>query len=171
MAKAIATVLLIGLICGCRSRTVLVHYVLPNGYRGPLRIVEGRDDSNGYAFDGLRHVYHFPSSGTLHVKTIWPITEWHRLTAEYEDGSPIYWVEPGPPGPDAIRIRGLGASSDNRGFAVFWDVVGNEDEVNRWEREWQSGDLQRSVQHGTAAETSRRLVVLPVSPCYDNWWF
>ena len=103
MTKAIVAVLLMTSICGCQHRTVLVHYVLPNGFRGPLRIMQGQDDSNGYSFDGVQHVYHFPASGTLRVKTTWPLTEWHRITAQYEDGSPVYWAEdwaePGPPGP------------------------------------------------------------------------
>ena len=155
MTKAIVAVLLMISICGCQHRTVLVHYVLPNGFRGPLRIMEGQDDSNGYSFDGVQHVYHFPASGTIRVKTTWPLTEWHRITVQYEDGSPVYLDEHGSSGsdPDAIRVRELGASTDYVGPPAYWDVVGNEGEVNRWQQEWNSGELQRKA-NGSKMESS-----------------
>src|SRR5208282_1931998 len=60
------------------SGNVVIHFVLPNGY----------------AFQAGNHVYRVPPSGTLHIKTMWPIETWHRETAEYENGERIYWVDP-----------------------------------------------------------------------------
>src|SRR5208282_3683253 len=114
------------------SGNVVIHFVLPNGYRGPFRMAADGVDANGYAFQAGNHVYRVPPSGTLHIKTMWPIETWHRETAEYENGERIYWVDPSPPSNDAVRISDLGG--------YVW-VVGSDSQVRYWKELWESAGV------------------------------
>ncbi len=136
MTRPIALATVLALLVGCSERRVVIHYVIPNGYRGPLKIVGDGDDSNGYAFEAGQHVYRFPQSAVLHVKTTWPFENWHSLTAEYANGTTIYSLWHSAPNSDAIRVEGLGFSTGHTGPGAFWDVVGNEREVRRSQKAW-----------------------------------
>jgi hypothetical protein len=124
------------------NRSVAIHYIIPNNYRGPLKIVGDGQDNGGYSFEAGRHVYHFPRSGVPHVKTTWPFNYWHRVTAEYENGATIYWVGRGTPDSEAIRLSELGGSGEGNGLTAYWDVVGNEAQVKHWQDEWEGAGSQ-----------------------------
>jgi hypothetical protein len=121
------------------SRSVDIRYIIPNDYHGALKIVGDGDDAGRYRFEAGRHVYHFPQTGVLHVRTTWPINTWHRLTAEYENGATIYWVEPPPPNNEAVRVVELGGEGVGSGLTAYWDVVGNKEQVERWRAMWEGG--------------------------------
>ncbi len=139
---ALLAVIILGIALSAlffENRSVNIHYIIPNDYRGPLKIVGDGADAGGYSFERGQHVYRFPRSAVLHVKTTWPINTWHRVTAEYENGARIYWVEPPPPNSDAIRIVALGGEGVGGGLTAFWDVVGNKEQVERWRTMWEGG--------------------------------
>lgn len=118
---------------GCSTRDGdPVHYVLPDGYRGPFVIIADGQDDGGYHYDGTKHVYSIPASGVLHVTTAKPIELDHRVSAEYVSGMKIYWLEPPPQKPADVRISGLGATGDRE----LWEAVGSEGEVDGLRRIW-----------------------------------
>lgn len=146
VALLAAIMLGIALLSFYENRSVNIHYIIPNDYRGPLKIVGDGDDAGGYSLDKGRHVYRFPRSGVLHVKTTWPMNAWHRVTAQYENGARIYWVEPPPPNSDAIRVAELGGSGEGGGLTAYWEVVGDVKQVKHWQDVWNGGGADNGLE-------------------------
>ena len=139
---ALSAVIVLGIalwVSFYENRSVNIHYIIINDYRGPLKILGDGADAGGYSLEKGRHVYHFPQSGVLHVKTTWPINTWHRVTADYENGARIYWVEPAPPSNEATRVVELGGEGVGGGLTAFWGVVGDKEQVERWRAMWEGG--------------------------------
>ena len=66
-----------------------VHFVVPNGFKGPIRLpldpIAGKDiaPTNG------QFVYVIPANGILAVKSFEPFQRWHKQSASYVDGTAI----------------------------------------------------------------------------------
>lgn len=129
-----------GLLCavaGCADASGdPIHYILPNGYRGPFKIVVDSAASGGYRYDGKCHIYTIPANGVLRVSSASPFKYFHRTSAEYVGGRQIACSEPGPAGPDAVRLTALGATESE-----FWMVVGTEADVQKCQQLWNRGEL------------------------------
>lgn len=89
----IRTILLLPLalaICsGCSRKGPPVHFVVPNGFTGEIRLI--LDESRGAEIklvDG-KYTYRIPRSGVLQVTSHKPFERWHERTAAYEDGTPL----------------------------------------------------------------------------------
>ena len=92
-----------------------VHYIVPDGFRGPLYVVEDPSYDDPPFEDG-RYVFRFPESGVLFVKSLDMFGKFHTSTAEWSSGAELYWhLDPPPQG---VAIRGgamnIGGGSSSR---------------------------------------------------------
>ena len=133
MIRLFLTVCLAVFSAGCSSRYGdPIHFVIPDDYRGPFRIISDGIDGGGYRYDSNRHVYTIPSDGVLHVLTSRPMELFHRESAEYASGARIYWYEPAAPSASDVRLVALGSSDRDS----HWYAVGDESEILRLQGAW-----------------------------------
>ena len=80
-----------------------IHYVVPDGFRGTIYIVEdpSYDDP---PFEEGRWVFRFTDSGVLFVKSLHMFEQWHSSTAEWQSGAELYCYPD--PGRLEVAIRG-----------------------------------------------------------------
>jgi hypothetical protein len=98
----------------------VIHFVVPDGFVGELKIVATRDP--GYEpFDATgKRIFVFPRSGVLKVqrsKLERVFSGWHTQDARFESGEVILLFVPGDP-----RIKGrayMRGSADNNGNRFF----------------------------------------------------
>lgn len=80
-----------------------IHYVVPDGFRGTLYIVEDSDYDDPPVEDG-KFVFRFPESGVLIIKDLNMFNRWHSSTAEWSSGETLFWGLD--PSSQAVAIRG-----------------------------------------------------------------
>jgi hypothetical protein len=120
----LAVLTLVGNSLGCALNPP-VHYILPDGYFGMLKIV--LDEKNGIEIplkDG-RYTYEIPDDGILKVKSFAPLRPMHDETAAYRSGKEI--VLPSSQVPDdVVALRDVGQYSIGDGpFTVIF-VLGTK---------------------------------------------
>jgi hypothetical protein len=118
MLLASLTLALLPTFVGCNLGEGLpIHFVVPNGFRGEIRIIE--DPGNGEILPkhGRWIICVLPATGILKVKSLKPFLAVHEETACYADGGVLN------PGIDtnAIAFFGLGsfASGSTNGVSYF----------------------------------------------------
>ena len=80
-----------------------IHYVVPDGFRGPLYIVGDSDYDDPPVEDG-KYVFRFPESGVLIVNNVKMFNRWHSSTAEWSSGETLFWGLD--PSPQVVAFRG-----------------------------------------------------------------
>lgn len=109
--------------------------VVPEGYRGPVRLVIDRRHGVDVPLEYGKYTYHIPQSGTLLIKDDSPFRQWHSMTASYTNGKPIPLdYEDGLP-PDAVSLHSLGSGVRTRGGeheAYIEDFVGTKAEFREY---------------------------------------
>lgn len=124
-----------------RVKMVVNHFVVATGYRGPIAIVvdarfpQARQDAEG------RYVHMVPDTGVVCIGSDRTFTRFHRVTAVYADGTPIYTSHSGEPQPDShedVRIQSFGSSSaavhkpDGTYIQyayITWLIIGSQEEI------------------------------------------
>lgn len=132
-------------ICsGCSPNGPPVHFVVPNGFTGEIRLI--LNESGGTEIKRIdgRYTYRIPSSGVLHVTSFKPCEPWHVQTSAYEDGTPIpqeYETWSGPNGEkpklgkNAVVFQGGGLSQRNDEPPVTTYFVGSTLDYEDWQRQ------------------------------------
>jgi hypothetical protein len=110
-----------------------MHLIVPDGYRGVIKLqFERRDGIRLPREDGV-YMIHLPPDGELQIRHPKLTRRWHRMTAQYEDGTPIPYVMPPPVEPvpdDVVAIRALrNLPADVAPQSDAWYYVGTEDEA------------------------------------------
>jgi hypothetical protein len=125
-------ILLIG-IAGChRSLDRPIHFVIPNGFRGPFVIVSNPAYPNAIAKYPDRYEIRVPSDGVIRTKRIDVFYRWHRLSASYKNGTDLPRWE----SRDNLLQSGPTATSGDNS-SLSWYYVGDYDEFQVFMR----GDL------------------------------
>jgi hypothetical protein len=102
-----------------------VHFVVQNGFKGPIRLpldpIDGKDvvPTNG------QFVYVIPADGLLRVKSFEPFRRWHKETASYENGSAI-------PSENQTWIGIVFFGGGENGQGMWW-FVGTKTEYEHWQ--------------------------------------
>lgn len=131
-------------LCGCGSTGTPVHIVVPNGFKGEVRLIlDGVHGAEVKPSQG-RYEYRIPASGTLRVTSFGPFEGWHVQTAAYEDGtvleSDVETVE-GPHGEkprlgkDVVAFCGGSVGQKNHEAPVMTYFVGSVVEYEKWQQE------------------------------------
>jgi hypothetical protein len=122
--RFLKTVVPLALLLGC-SRTEHLVFVVPNNFRGVLKLQTKQLGAEELAMDHNWYVIRFPESGVLQMKGKTPLQQWHTSSARYVDGKPLAVVTHGAGISNAISFRyvGLGKSNDE------WFVVGTFEDL------------------------------------------
>ena len=131
-------------LCGCGFDGTPVHIVVPNGFKGEVRLIlDGAHGTEVKPSQG-RYEYRIPASGILRVTSFKPFEPMHVQTAAYENGavleSDIETVE-GPLGEkpllgrDVVVFCGGSVSRKNQEAPVMTYFVGSVVEYEKWQQE------------------------------------
>jgi hypothetical protein len=134
MITIVAVPLPFGMIAYYDQPGYPVALVLPDGYRGPVRLIVDRERGIDVPLEDGRYTYRIPDSGTLLIKDDGPFHRWHTMTASYANGNRIPGYEGNPPN-DAISLHSLGSGVMTRGGKdehCIEDFVGTEAEFRRY---------------------------------------
>jgi hypothetical protein len=74
---------------GCSREPPVLHFVIPSGFCGAIRIVPGSPNASAPEAVGGRLIFRIPAGGVLNVKSDAPFVAWHQTTAEYTDGTAL----------------------------------------------------------------------------------
>ena len=131
-------------LCGCGSNGTPVHIVVPNGFKGEVRLVlDGVHGTEVKPSQG-RYEYRIPASGILRVTSFGPFKGWHVQTAAYEDGTvlePEVETVEGPHGEkprlgkDVVVFCGGSVGQKNHEAPVMTYFVGSVVEYEKWQQE------------------------------------
>jgi hypothetical protein len=86
--------------------------VLPEGYRGPVKLITDRQRGVDVPLLDGKYTYHIPQTGTLVIKDDSPFYQWHPETAMYTSGKriPIAYEEKLAPG--TVAFHHIGSTAD-----------------------------------------------------------
>ncbi len=146
--KAIA---LVGLVFGSCVVCAVIFYrslqthtvvmVIPNGYRGPIKLV--LDEQNGVNIERSNTGEYrllIPDSGILRLRNFKLLQSWHYNVAEYRDGTVAHAVDNRdgrPVGASTVALRGGGYLAEGDGHGGLQNehilyFVGTEAEFIAW---------------------------------------
>lgn len=124
-------------LAGCQRGPSHVHFVLPEGYRGPFKVVVTPRVDGGYERAPDRYVLTIPEDGVLTIGDAWPLRRQREVTAAYaRGGRPIASGDRKPASDDALRLVRLGDERSEQ-----WWAVGNAGETSFVEKLWSDGAL------------------------------
>jgi hypothetical protein len=109
---------------------VPILFVLPDGYRGAFYVMEDPRSPTVLRPEGNRFTIRIPSKGVLKVKSMMPISGFHRESAQYAGGGTILSLPNNPP--DQIALYQAEASGAKPGEPIYgaW-VVGTRADLDR----------------------------------------
>ena len=119
-------------LSACSVEPWVNHFIVPNGYRGPIVVVSHPDFEDLERSQVSEEGYvHFVSDTAVICVASDRAFEKYRLSAEYEDGSPILWSQfPRDTTSSSITIAGFGVwGGGAKDVNMHWFGVGTEDEV------------------------------------------
>jgi hypothetical protein len=135
---AMAVIIPCGLILDAERSGYPIVLVIPDGYRGPVRLTI--DKKNGVEIprhDG-RYTYPIHQDGTLVIKDASSFYRWHSEMASYASGRSIPRYEEGHAAPDAVWLHDLGSGvrswGGNREEYILY-FLGTDAEVKRFNEE------------------------------------
>ncbi|HVV73567.1 MAG TPA: hypothetical protein VHI52_18990 [Verrucomicrobiae bacterium] len=137
---------------GCDRHGPPVHFVIPDGFKGPFYLI--KDPTNGAVISakGNQYTIAVPRSGSVRVHDFAFRDPWHQETASFASGVRIPTeTEPGATGELAANVSGLrggGTALMNSGPEIVHYFIGAEQELRAW-----------AAQQGSAASRSQ-----PVGP-------
>ncbi len=88
-AATIVAFLALILLHGCSEKQSEVQFIVPDGFRGEILIIE--DNENGLDNSGENGVYKYviPKNGRLLVKSFEPFRKWHQERTSFANGDVI----------------------------------------------------------------------------------
>lgn len=141
-ASALACVLATG--CSAPERSYGVRIIVPEGFRGTIRIVF--DDSGAAPiWEEGQLVFRVPESGIVRTTGANPFLKFGDIEVVTEGGDTIVVADfdPDRDAPDEVLFRFVGGTADGR---QFWAVVGTEDEAG--EARLALGEVESDLQRG-----------------------
>lgn len=132
-------------VCGCFNNSPPVHFVCPNGFRGPIELILDPSQGSEPVLRNDVYWFHIRDDGVLRLTSFAPLQPgWHTETAAFEDGTPIpqehdAWSGPNgePPKLDktAIVFSGGGLSRRNNDPPVITFFVGSTVDYEAWQNQ------------------------------------
>jgi hypothetical protein len=110
-----------------------VEIVLPDGYTGPVYLIEDETNGEDIPMMGGKYVVLVPTSGRMRVKSFAPFQRWHEETVRYARGTPIPSASSSNPDPSAVtkRVTTCGMTIGVTNIATF---VGNDEQYAEYRR-------------------------------------
>jgi hypothetical protein len=146
VAVVVVAAIVIGSLEIAPQKASVIHFVVPFGYRGPIRVEV--DDLHGTEMTIRKGVYEVvvPRDGRVRVRAFDPFCWFHEETASYQGGLPLpvainYATMPtepssaGRPAPPDVMLWGLGTRQ--LGSIVFMEwFVGERAEKDAYVKTW-----------------------------------
>ncbi len=123
---AVALFLILALSWATFWESLPVHFVVPDGFRGEIRLVLDPENGERIRLANGRFTYPILDNGILHVTSFKPLQVYHVQAANYADGSPLLqeFEADEPWTGDKIAFRGGGMSRLNDDPYVITYFVG-----------------------------------------------
>jgi hypothetical protein len=131
----VAVILPFGMIAYHNRLGYPIVLVVPEGYRGPVRLIIDRQQGVDVRLIDEKYTYHIPETGMLLIKDDSPFRQWHSMTAMYTDGKLIPIDHPGNLPSDAVSLHSLGSGARIQGGKreeYIEDFVGTKAELRKY---------------------------------------
>lgn len=131
----VAVVLPFGLIAYHNRSGYPIVLVVPDGYRGPVRLIIDRRQGVEVPLVDGKYTYRIPETGTLVIKDDSPFRQWHSMTAVYSSGKPIPIDHEDNLPADAVSLHSLGSGVRTQGGKqeeYIEDFVGTKAELRKY---------------------------------------
>jgi hypothetical protein len=131
----IAILLPLGMIAYNSRSGYPIVMVIPEGYRGPVKLVIDRKEGVDVPLEDGKYTFHLPRSGTLRIKDDSPFRQWHSMTAFYTNGEPIPTDDEDHLPPDVVSLHSLGSGVKIQGGTqeeYIEDFVGTKAEFRTY---------------------------------------
>ena len=113
-------------LAACRRETVRLHFVIPDGYVGVLKLRAERPDGVEPVRSNRVIMLPFSTNGTCDVRGPLPTLQWHQLAARYANGPSLNCFQgPGEVPESAFGLRGLGVKQN----VESWYLLGTGKEL------------------------------------------
>jgi hypothetical protein len=137
--RCVLIILLVPFLTSCQFRYPVVRLVIPNGYRGVIRVMENPNSPSVVAPDE-RAVYAVPKDGVLVVDSFRAFEREHIAVVEYADGLRIPFsyeanVRSNADAANANRVfvHDLGTTYSNGEIPELRFYIGTSAEFERWQ--------------------------------------
>lgn len=70
-----------------------IHFILPNDYRGIIKVIIDETDGINIEPENNYRTYHVPANGTILVKSLEPFETDSSITMVYDNGEPVRFVD------------------------------------------------------------------------------
>jgi hypothetical protein len=102
------------LLAGCDllDRGPALHFILPDGFHGEIRIEQGVADASGPPLERGHYTIRIPSTGLVRVKTMELFSHWHKERAFSSSGRELPVLSGHGEQPDIAALRALGMFDD-----------------------------------------------------------
>ena len=109
-ASAFVALLLAG--CDLGDHSPPVHFVLPDDFRGEIRIEQGVTDASDPPLENGHYTIRISSSGLVRVKTMELFSHWHKERAFSASGRELPVLSGHGEQPEVTALRDLGMFDD-----------------------------------------------------------
>jgi hypothetical protein len=115
--RCIVFVVLLATFSCSNSSDVIIHYIIPDGYRGLFVI---RDVSGARQIERVDGIYEIivPPDGEVIVRSSKVLSRWHRYTASYYSGTQLP--------KDGVNLYCLSVYSDGRTYCLIGTEIEKE---------------------------------------------
>jgi hypothetical protein len=100
-----------GLIAYANRSRPPVLIVVPDGYRGPVRLIIDPKNGVDMPLENGVYTYCIPNNGRLVIRDADPFRHWHTERARYANGKSL----PSPLSPETVGLRSLSSGSTTQG--------------------------------------------------------
>src|SRR5262245_33611885 len=87
LIRCLAVAAMLCLCEGCSDSGAPLHFILPNGFKGEVQIVEDRGSGLTGTKESGQFTYVVPIGGKLRVRSLRPFSEWHKESAAFQNGT------------------------------------------------------------------------------------
>jgi hypothetical protein len=109
--------------CGFLDHGPALHFILPDGFHGEIRIEEGAANASDPPLDHGHYTLRIPSTGLVRVKTTELFSHWHKERAFSSSGQELPVLSGHGEQPDVIALRSLGTFDDAANNLRRWTTV------------------------------------------------
>jgi hypothetical protein len=123
-------------VAGCDQHGAPVHFVVPDGFRGPFYLI--KDSLQGVFINatGDQYTVEIPQAGSLKLHDFGLFDSWHQETASFAGGARIPTESEsggtGELGTNVFGLRGGGTSWVNDGPETVTYFIGTQKDFDDW---------------------------------------
>lgn len=110
-AALLASLAFLGVWFGARERVEVVHFVLPDNYRGYFWVIVDQESGERVLVKHGTATVRVPPDGIVRLHDDWFLEDWHRHSAAFASGMRISTDTDDHASPEALKLWGLGETT------------------------------------------------------------